>query len=304
MSSTPSPSPVEADAPRGQIARLLVYPIKSCAGVDLRQALLTPTGLDYDRAWMLVDETGEFVTQRELPRMALIQPKFRSSDLALRAPGMLALHLALDRAEQPCRVRVWEDEVAAYDMGDLAAQWFSDFLLTNNSAGAPRRLRLVRFDPEQKRLSSAKWTGGLEAPNQFSDGYALLVTSLASHQFLNERLRAVGAAPVALERFRPNIVLDGLPAHDEDRLGDLHIATAQGSALLRPVKPCSRCSIPDIDPVTASSSPEVGDILQGYRQNPAQGGAVTFGMNAIVLQGVDQTLEIGQQVDASYRFDG
>lgn len=290
---------------QARIARLLIYPIKSCAGIDLRQALLTPTGLDLDRAWMVVDEEGEFVTQRELPRMALIRPTLRSSDLALRAPGMLALHLQLDAAEQPCRVRVWDDEVPAYDMGDLAAQWFSDFLLEGKpqQPKQPRRLRLVRFDPEHQRLSSKQWTGEFDAPNQFSDGFPLLVTSLASHQFLDQQLKAAGAAPVVIERFRPNIVLDGLQAHDEDRIGDLQIATAQGLVLLRPVKPCSRCSIPDVDPLSASVGTEVGDVLQGYRRNPARGGAVTFGMNAIVLQGEEHMLEIGQQVSASYRFD-
>ena len=78
-----------------------------------------------------------------------------------RSPGMLALHIAFDRVEVPVRVRVWDDEVAAYDMGDIAAQWFSDFL--------GRRLRLVRFDPEHRRLSNLQWTGGVEAVNQFSD---------------------------------------------------------------------------------------------------------------------------------------
>ncbi len=295
-----SSSPVSIDAPRAQIARLLVYPVKSCAGVDLKQSVLTPTGLEFDRAWMVVDESGEFVTQRELPRMALIQPRFGHSDLVLRAPGMLALHLALDAAEQPCRVRVWDDEVPAYDMGDLASHWFSDFLLSDRTV-SPRKLRLVRFDPEHERASSKQWTGDVTALNQFSDGYALLVTSTASHQLLNERLQAAALPPVTIERFRPNIVLDGLLAHDEDRLHDLHITTAEGSAVLRPVKPCTRCPIPNIDPLTAQSSPAVTDILQGYRQGP--GGAVTFGMNAIVLQGAEQTLALGQQVSSSYRFD-
>jgi uncharacterized protein YcbX len=297
-----SSSDFDTGAPAARIARLFVYPIKSCAGVELQEAVLTPTGLDLDRAWMVVDERGEFVTQRELPRMALIQPRLRSSDLVLRAPGMLALHLMLEAVEQPCRVRVWDDEVNAYDMGDLAAQWFSDFLLAGQP-GAPRKLRLARFDPEQQRLSSRKWTGAVDAPNQFADGFPLLLTSLASHQLLNERLAATGSGPVALQRFRPNIVLDGLHAHDEDRIGDLRIQTAQGEVVLRPVKPCARCPIPDIDPLTAISSPEVSDALQGYRQDPKMGGAVTFGMNAILIQGEDHLLQVGQAASASYRFE-
>jgi uncharacterized protein len=277
-----------------RIARLFIYPIKSCAGVEVTEAVLTETGLDLDRAWMVVDETGEFVSQRELPRMALVKPQLKHYEVVLRAPGMLALHLQIDAVEAPARVRVWDDEVNAYDMGDTAAQWFSDFL--------GRKLRLVRFDPEQRRVSSRQWTGDTEALNQFSDGFPLLVASEASLAELNRRLAAAGHGEVGIERFRPNIVLAGVESHDEDRLDAMRVA-ADEEVLLRPVKPCPRCPIPNIDPATAQSSPEVGDTLQAYRRNDVVGGAVTFGMNAIVLQGVDQTLRVGQGVTADWRFE-
>ena len=176
------------------------------------------------------------------------------TDDRLRAPGMLALHLSIDTVEEPVRVRVWDDEVPAFDMGDVAAQWFTDFL--------GRKLRLVRFDPDHRRLSSAEWTGGTEALNQFSDGYPLLVLSAASIDLLNEKLAAQGHAPVGIERFRPNIVLDGIEAHDEDRLATLAIAAAEGEVRLRPVKPCARCPIPNVDPATAEVDPAVSDALQ------------------------------------------
>jgi uncharacterized protein YcbX len=282
------------------IARLFVYPIKSCAGVELPEALLTETGLEFDRAWMVVDAEREFVTQRDLPRMALIRPQMKHSEMVLRAPGMLALHIAFDRVEQPVRVRVWKDEVPAYDMGDIAAQWFSDFL---SQPDRPRKLRLVRFDPEHQRLSNLEWTGGIEAPNQFADGYPLLVASEGSLAELNARLATAGHGAVGIERFRPNIVLAGIEAHDEDRVDTLHIATGEGEVRLQPVKPCSRCPIPDIDPATAESSPEVGDMLRTYRADARVGGAITFGMNAIVLQGVEHMLKRGQAVGANLRFD-
>jgi uncharacterized protein YcbX len=214
--------------------------------------------------------------------------------VVLRAPGMLALHLAIDTVEEPARVRVWDDEVPAFDMGAVAAQWFTDFL------GRP--LRLVRFDPEFRRLSNQQWTGGAEALNQFSDGYPVLVASTASLDLLNTKLAAQGHAPVGIERFRPNIVLEGIEAHDEDRLDLMHIATDDGEVLLRPVKPCPRCPIPNIDPATAESDPVVSDTLQGYRRNEVVGGAVTFGMNAIVVEGVDRTLRVGQAVSADWKF--
>ncbi|WP_051953666.1 MOSC domain-containing protein [Xenophilus azovorans] len=285
---------------RGTIARLFVYPVKSCAGVEVREALLTETGLEFDRAWMVVDEQGEFVTQRELPRMALIRPQMKHAEMVLRAPGMLALHVAYDRVEAPVQATVWKDTVAAYDMGDVAAQWFSDFL---SEPGRPRRLRLVRFDPEHRRLSSLKWTGGIESEVQFADGYALLVASEAAVDDLNARLGAAGHAPVGIERFRPNIVLGGVEAHDEGRLDMLHVAGDEGVVRLQPVKPCTRCPIPDIDPATAVSSPEVGDALRAYRADARVDGAVTFGMNLIVREGVDRMLRVGQAVGGNLRFD-
>lgn len=287
-----SPAAPEVTA---RIARLFVYPVKSCAGVELSEAVLTETGLDLDRAWMVVDAQGEFVSQRELPRMALIRPQLRHSDVVLRAPGMLALHLSIDAVEEPVKVRVWDDEVSAYDMGALAAQWLSDFL------GQP--LRLVRFDPDFRRLSSMKWTQGVEAPNQFADGFPVLVASEASVAELNRRLAEGGHAAVGMERFRPNIVLSGVEAHDEDRLDEMRIVTDEGDAVLRPVKPCGRCPIPDVDPATAVSSPEVGDTLRTYRRNEVLDGAITFGMNAIVIEGADRTLRVGQQVTGGWRFD-
>jgi len=285
-----SSAPPELQA---RIARLFAYPVKSCAGVELGEAVLTATGLDLDRAWMVVDAQGQGVTQRELPRMALVRTQLKVHEVVLRAPGMLALHLAVDAVEQPVRVRVWDDEVAAYDMGNVAAQWFTDFL------GQP--LRLVRFDPEHRRLSSLRWTGGVEAPNQFNDGYPVLVLGEASLAGLNARLAAGGHGPVGIERFRPNIVLAGIEAHDEDRVAELRIEAAQ-PVVLQLVKPCGRCPIPNIDPATAQSTPAVGDMLQGYRQDRRLDGAVTFGMNAIVREGEDQLLRVGQAVQGSWNF--
>ncbi|MFD0668754.1 MOSC domain-containing protein [Ramlibacter sp. MAHUQ-53] len=276
------------------VSRLFVYPVKSCAGVALQEAVLTEAGLDLDRAWMVVDEEGEFVSQRELPRMALVQVALKLHEVVLRAPGMLALHLEIDRVEKPARVRVWDDEVPAWDMGDTAAQWFSDFL--------GQRLRLVRFEPEHRRLSSLKWTGGVEAPNQFSDGFPVLVASEASLALLNERLAAAGQPAAGMERFRPNLVIAGVEAHDEDRLATLDIA-AGVPARLQLVKPCARCPIPDIDPATAQPGTAVGDALRAYRQDPRLDGAITFGMNAIVRAGDGAVLKVGQAVSADWRLD-
>ena len=294
----------------GQIARLFVYPVKSCAGVELTEAVLLDTGLDLDRAWMVVDVDGVFVSQREVARLALVKPQLKIDELILRAPGMLALHVRINAVEQAALVQVWDDTVPACDMGDIAAQWFTDFL-SLTTAGLPgsnaKKYRMVRFDPDHKRLSSMTWTQGLEAPNQFSDGFPILVLSTASLDGLNSKLVAAGRAAVGMERFRPNIVLSGLDAHDEDRLLTLNIALdgtggpdGPDQVILKPVKPCPRCPIPNIDPATATSSPEVGDALQSYRKDARVNGSITFGMNAIVLQGADAVLRVGQAVTGDF----
>lgn len=296
----PIPTAPLADV-QARISQLFVYPIKSCAGVAVRDAILTPTGLDLDRAWMVVDAHGEFVSQRELPRMALIQPTLRHHDLVLRAPGMLALHLAIDAAEQPLTVRVWNDEVQAYDMGALAAQWFTDFLCPGGSPLGP--LRLVRFDPDAKRVSDRRWTGGAEALHQFSDGFAVLVAGESSLAEFNQQLAEAGHPAVGMARFRPNLVLAGLAPYDEDHLDRLVLGEGDDRVELRLVKPCARCPIPDIDPLTAERGHAVGDILQTHRQDTRLDGALTWGMNAIVLAGDGQTLRCGQTLQGHYRFD-
>lgn len=276
------------------LAALAVYPIKSCAGVAVTQCRMVETGLEFDRAWMVVDAQGAMLTQRQWPRLALVQPQFKMGELMLRAPGMLALHLRLDTVETATRVRVWDDVVQAFDMGALAAQWFSDLL------GTPARL--VRFDPEERRLSDAAWTGGVEAENAFSDGFPLLVANQASLDDLNVRLAAKGEAAVTMQRFRPNLVLGGLQAFDEDHLQELEVRTEAGPLRLRLVKPCVRCAIPNVDPATGRVAQEPGATLATYRADARMQGGITFGVNAIVVEGLDLLLRSGQGATARWRF--
>jgi len=280
-----------------------VYPVKSCAGVEVQQILLTDTGPEFDRAWMVVDARGAFVTQREHPRLALVRPQLTPDGLVLSTPGMPDLHIALGLMKHPVVVKVWDDEVAAFDMGDEAAQWFTDFLAKSEDSSpssSHNGYRLVRFDQACRRVSNTKWTDGARALNQFNDGYPLLLLGEASHAQLNERLLAAGYASVVIERFRPNVVLAGLQPHDEDLLGVMHVDADGEHVMLKAVKPCPRCPIPNVDPLTARSSPEVGDTLQSYRQDARLDGAVTFGMNAIILRGIGVTLCVGQSVSADF----
>lgn len=280
------------------LTELNLYPIKSCAGIALREATLTAAGLMsehiYDREWMVVDANGVFMTQREHPKMALITPRIKAETLELRAPGMLRLEIPLglpDPDDAPALdVRVWNDTVKAFDCDETTAAWFAGFL------GVP--CRLVRFHANAKRIANTDWTGGIEAPTLFSDGYPVLVISQASLADLNEKLVAQGRDALPMNRFRPSLVIDGVGAFEEDYAASLAI----GNATLKPVKPCARCPIPSIDQATGTIGPDPLDILQSYRANPKLDGGITFGMNAILLNGDGELLRVGQEVDVQLAF--
>ena len=163
---------------------------------------------------------------------------------------------------------VWRDRVNAFDQGDEPAAWISALL--------GRDARLVRIDPAARRRCDPAWTAGAEAHSRFSDGYPLLVVSRASLDDLNSRLQA----PLPMDRFRPNLVLDGLPPYGED---EVHELTAAGIRL-RVVKPCTRCSITTTGVGTRSEGDGPLKTLKSYRWDAALHG-VTFGQNMIVIEG-------------------
>jgi uncharacterized protein YcbX len=227
----------------------------------------------HDREWMVIDPAGHFLTQRESPRLALLRTALGDDTLTLGA-GAATLQLPFGH-EGPLReVVVWRSRVPAFDAGEAAAGMLSDWL------GRPARL--VRFDARHVRLSSPDWTGELDAPNFFSDGYPVLVASLASLDDLNRRL----PVPLPMNRFRPNIVLGGVDAWAEDALRDLQV----GDTRLRIVKPCTRCVITTTDQARGErDGEEPMRALKSFRHDAALRG-VTFGQNAVVVQtGVLQT---------------
>jgi hypothetical protein len=137
---------------------------------------------------------------------------------------------------------------------------------------------------------------------QFADGFGVLVTSTASLDELNTRLSQAGQGAVDLRRFRPNVVLGGLVAHDEDRMDLWSVAADGGAVLFENVKPCARCPMPDVNPDTAETGHAVRDALQAYRQDPRLDGALTFGMNAVVRRGDGPVLRVGQAVYGRWDF--
>ena len=274
-----------ADADAASVAALHVYPVKSCAGLALERAPLLATGFAHDRHWMIVRPGGRFVTQRELPRLALIGVGLEPDTLVLAAPGRAVLRHRLATPGQPRAVVVWRDACSGLDQGDEVAGWLSEFI------GEP--LRLVAFDAARARVVDPHVTGSCEFVTQFADGYPLLVIGAASLEDLNARL----PAPLPMNRFRPNLVLGGVPAYAEDRIHELHAPGIR----LRLVKPCTRCSITATDQARgAVDGDEPLHTLHGYRWDRTLHG-VAFGQNAVVVAGAGREISRGQRFQIDWK---
>jgi uncharacterized protein YcbX len=275
---------------------IILYPVKSCAGISVPEAVLTDAGIAVDgvsdREWMVVGEDGHFLTQREYPRMALVTPRLNGGMLELSAPGLPQHQVAisLPAGASARAVRIWDDSVLAEDCGDASAAWFAQALGT--------ACRLVHFPASARRLTSTRWTGGVAAPTRFADGYPVLVIGAASLADLNEKLLAAGRRALPMNRFRPNLVIDGIGPFEEDYVEQFEI----GAARLTPVKPCPRCPIPSVDQASGVPGPDPLDILQAYRRKPQLDNAVCFGMNCIVSAGAGERLVVGQELGATLAF--
>jgi uncharacterized protein YcbX len=270
---------------KASITHLNIYPVKSCRGMPVAAAEVTRTGLLDDRHWMLVRPNGRFVTQRELPRMALIGTRSGADGLVLTAPGMPELRVprAASGAARP--VTVWKFDGRGIDAGPEASAWMTKYLATE--------LSLVSFDVDTPRTCSPEWTQGLHSITEFSDGYPILVISRASLADLNSRLEK----PLPMERFRPNIVIDGVGAYDEDRIHELTV----NGVTLRLVKPCTRCSITTTDQnAGAVDGVEPLRTLKEYRYDRELKG-VLFGQNAIIVNGVGERIRVGDTFELTWK---
>jgi len=270
------------------LTALNIYPVKSCRGIPLQSARVAETGLADDRHWMMVRPNGRFVTQRELPRLALIGTAVSAEGLQLTAPAMPPLSVSRAALGVALDIVVWKFSGGGIDYGDDAAAWCSRFLETP--------LRLVRFDERQARVCSPEWTQGLRAVTQFADGYPVLIISRASLAELNSRL----PKQLPMARFRPNLVIDDVGAYDEDRIHEL----STDEVTLRVVKPCTRCSITTTDQESgALDGIEPLATLKQYRFDRELGG-VCFGQNAIIVRGVGASLRVGQKFEVSWKVPG
>ncbi len=263
------------------VSTLTYYPIKACRGHDAAESFVERMGLAHDRRMMVVTPDGKFLTQREHPRLALATPTLTNGVVALSAPGFDSLRVAIQTAGAIIPATIWKGEtLPSVDLGDEAAQWFSEWL------GAPARL--VHFAEGRKRALNPKYAVSPEDHTAFADGYPILILSEESLQDLNSRL----ASPVPMNRFRPNLVVKGCAPFEEDswrriRIGDVELAL---------VKPCARCVVTTIDKETLVQDKEPLKTLSRYRRHEL--GAI-FGMNAIPLN--EGKIAVGMEVVVTER---
>jgi uncharacterized protein YcbX len=259
------------------LSSLRIYPVKGLAGIEIPQAEVTPRGLRHDRRFMVVDPSGEFFTQRDFPTMATVWTEIEDGTLRLAAPDVGEVEVEAEPGSgAPMRVRVWNSSgVEAIAPSAEADAWLTDYL------GTP--CRLVYMPDHSRRPTNAAYGG--EHIVSFADGYPFLFTNEASLEDLNGRL----SRPVPMNRFRPNLVVKGVPAYAEDGWKEVSV----GSVRFQMVKPCGRCQVTTTDQATGEvTGPEPLSVLTEYRNDPTFGSL--FGMNAVALSA--GTVRVGDTV--------
>ena len=255
-----------------RLSEMFIYPVKSLRGCAVAQAQVDALGLVGDRRFLVVDAADKFLTQRVLPRMARVTTALTTGTLVLSSDGAghvaVPLHVPSGEA-QVRRVTIWKSEgLAAEDCGEEAAAWLTDVL--------GQRCRLVRIGERFHRpvLKAAAVPGDLVA---FNDAVPILAVSEASLGELNDRLAARGEAPVPMDRFRPNLVLTGAAAGEEDTWPRVKV----GNIVLRAAGPSIRCVVTTTDQLTGERHHEPLRTLASYRRDPADATCVRFGQNFI-----------------------
>jgi uncharacterized protein YcbX len=260
-----------------QLSTLTYYPIKACRGFDVDASRVELMGLEHDRRMMVVTPEGEFLTQREYPKLALVTPELANGAVTLSAPNYHPISVAIQRTGTPWPVNIWKSKgVHAIDQGEEAAGWFSDWL------GAS--VRLVHIADGFKRRLNPQYAVSEDDHTGFADGYPILIISEESLAALNARLEA----PLPMNRFRPNLVVKGCEPFAEDVWKRIRI----GKVEMAIVKPCPRCVVTTIDKETLVTSKEPLKTLNTFRK---QVGGAMFGQNVIPLN--EGRLNVGMTVE-------
>lgn len=256
------------------VQNLFIYPIKSCGGIEVNQVSVEAKGFYGDREFMLVDYQGKFITQRQAPKLAIVEARFQNNLLELRAENTKAISFEPTFNGRDIEVEIWRDRTVGIDQGDEVAHWFQSALGLNGC-------RLVRQSPKYIRTIDPFYAESEDKPVSFADGYPCLLVGTASLMQLNEKLiAAYGDESIAINmnRFRPNLVVETTEPFVEDNWKQLKI----GGLRFANVKPCSRCIITTTDQVTGERNhlQEPLKTLVSFRH--FQGG-VMFGENLIPL---------------------
>ena len=276
------------------VTGLFSYPVKGGRGIAHATASVLTTGLSNDREWMVVDarsSPAHFITQRECAALARVRADVDlEGGLTLSTDDGDALRVEAPPRKALLKVNVWNHETVALDAGDGAAIWLERRL------GLSHAVRLVRFNRDLRRDCNRLYAGDAGAHTFFADGYPLLITNTASLADLNVRIGGGADSALPMNRFRPNVVVDGLHEWDEDHINTMKI----GELVLRLAKPCVRCEVTSADQTTGiRRSEEPLNTLARFRNNHEFGG-VTVGWNAVVL--TPGSLSTGDQVSVEYRF--
>ncbi len=247
-----------------RLASIHIYPMKAARAVDLDESVVEPWGLAGDRRWLLVDEDGRFVSQREEPSLARVVVTYGPGTTGVSVAGCPGRQIAAPaRGAQLLKVTVWGSTVLAAAAGPEGDAWFSAYL--------GRRVRLVYLDDPTRRPVDPEYGRDGDVVS-FADGYPLLLTSTGSLDELGRWLTEDGGQPVPMTRFRPSVVVTGAPPWAEDRWRRIRI----GAVEFRIVKPCGRCVVTTTDQITGERGPQPLKML-GRRRRFGQ--ELVFGQN-------------------------
>lgn len=269
-----------------KISEINIYPVKSLRGIPRNESLVENRGLKFDRRWMLVDADGQFMTQRDHPRMALIETSVDGNGLKVRFDGREMAVPACPEAA-PVEVGIWEGPVAAAVFGDEVNGWFSEAL--------GLQCRLVEMPRTTRRPVPREFAVSEDDVVSFADAFPFLLIGEGSLADLNERLHAQAGGASAfralpMNRFRPNLVVRGSEPFAEDSWKKMRI----GETIFHVVKPCARCVLTTVDQATGvKDGKEPLKTMAGYRNVD---GKVLFGQN-LIAENPGGIVKVGDRIE-------